>query len=241
MKNKPIVGITGDIDNDKFSVKMSYVYAMERAGACCVFLPPSRSVRMIKRITKTIDALLIPGGGDINPVFYGNPPIPPFTKGGKGGLKLISNKRFNFEKALLEEIIPMQKPILGICYGIQFLNVFLGGTLYQDLQKQRTDTLNHKSGHRIKIYTKSKLYYILSRRDVNGALSNSASIKVNSNHHQAIKEPGKGLIVSACSEDNMIEAIELKNHPYFIGVQWHPERIRDSYSRALFRSFVSAI
>jgi len=66
-------------------------------------------------------------------------------------------KRFNFEKALLEEIIPMQKPILGIYYGIQFLNAFLGGTLYQDIQKQRTDTLNHKSGHRIKIYAKTKI------------------------------------------------------------------------------------
>lgn len=221
--NKPVVGITADVEEGIFSQGMSYVYALERAGACPVFLPPSRSVGTIKKITKTINALLISGGKDINPVFYGESQRIP--------LKLISDERFSFEKALLEEVIPLQKPILGICYGIQFLNVFLGGTLYQDLQRQRPNTLNHKSGHRIEIYTKGKLYYILGRRD----------IEVNSNHHQGIKEPGKGLIISACSEDDLIEAIELKDYPYFIGVQWHPERLRDRHSMALFKSLVNAI
>lgn len=227
---KPIVGITGDIDKGKYSVKMFYADAVESEGACPIFLSPSSIKDTIKGIAWTIDALLIPGGRDINPAFYGNPPLPPFTKGWKGGLRLVSPKRFYFEKTLLKEIMLLKKPILGICYGMQFLNVFLGGTLYHDLARQKPDAINHKSRHGIKIYNSSRLYYIVDREN----------IRVNSTHHQGIKKLGRGLIISACSRDNLIEAIELKNYPYFIGVQWHPERLLNRHSQKLFKSFVSA-
>lgn len=221
--DRPIIGITGDIKGSKFSVNMSYAYAIERAGAIPFFLPPSFSKNRIKYIAATIDALLISGGGDISPVVYGEKQEVP--------LNLVSDKRINFEMALLEEIMVLKKPVLGICYGIQLLNVFFGGSLYQDLKKQRPDSLNHKVGHRIEIYNNSKLYYILGIEDV----------KVNSAHHQGIKKIGKGLSVSASAEDKLVEAIEMKDHPYLIGVQWHPERLSGRHSRNLFRSFIVSV
>ena len=222
MKN-PIIGITGDIADGRFSAKMAYIHAIEKAGACPVFLPPVTSENLIKDTAKAINALLISGGKDINPGFYDGKTT--------GRLNLVSDARFNFEKALLEETMMLKKPVLGICYGLQFLNVFLGGSLYQDLTLEGFDGVDHKTGHKIKIYKKSKLYYILG----------IDSIEVNSSHHQGIKEMGKGLVAGASSGDNLIESIELSDYPYFLGVQWHPERLADRHSRNLFKSFVEAV
>jgi putative glutamine amidotransferase len=218
-----IIGITGDIEDGRFSAKMAYIHAIEKAGACPVFLPPVSSKNLIKDTAKAIDALLISGGKDINPAFYGEKTT--------GRLSLVSDARFNFEKALLEEIITLKKPVLGICYGLQFLNVFLGGSLYQDLKLEGFDRVDHKSGHKIKIYKKSKLYYILG----------IDSIEVNSAHHQGIKEMGKGLVAGASSGDNLIESIELSDYPYFLGVQWHPERLSDSHSGNIFKSLTKSV
>ncbi|MBI4710831.1 MAG: gamma-glutamyl-gamma-aminobutyrate hydrolase family protein [Nitrospirae bacterium] len=171
MRN-PIIGITGDIEDGRFSAKMAYIHAIEKAGACPVFLPPVTSMELIKDTAKAIDGLLISGGKDINPAFYGGKTM--------GRLNLVSDARYNFEKALLGEIMRLKKPVLGICYGLQFLNVFWGGSLYQDLALGGFDGVDHKSGHKIKIYKKSKLYYILGIE----------SIEVNSSHHQGIREAG---------------------------------------------------
>lgn len=220
---KPLIGITGDIEDGRFFAKMGYVHAIGKAGACPVFLPPVSLKNLIKDTAKAIDGLLISGGKDINPAFYGEKTM--------GRLNLVSDARFNFEKALLEEIMTLKKPVLGICYGLQFLNVFFGGSLYQDLKLEGFDRVDHKSGHKIKIYKKSKLYYILG----------TDSIEVNSSHHQGIKEVGKGLAAGASSGDNLIESIELSDYPYFLGVQWHPERLLDSHSGSIFKSFTKSI
>lgn len=219
--NKPIVGITGDGENGDYSVKMVYSQAVERAGALPVFLSPPSAGGEIKGLAGIIDALLIPGGADINPTLFGEKPDAPVNP--------VSPERFYFEKAILGEIMISRKPLFCICYGMQLLNVLRGGTLYHDLARQKADAIKHKSRHRIKIYNRSKLYYILG----------IDNIRVNSTHHQGIKKLGRGLISSAHSRDNLVEAIELKNYPYCVGVQWHPERLLDRYSEKLFKSFVN--
>ncbi|MBI4698350.1 MAG: gamma-glutamyl-gamma-aminobutyrate hydrolase family protein [Nitrospirae bacterium] len=223
--NKPIIGITGDIVDEIYSVKISYARAMEKAGGCPVFLPPVSSKDAIKNIAGKIDALLISGGGDIHPRYYGQKK--------KTALKLISDERFYFERKLLEEILALNKPVLGICYGMQFLNVFFGGTLYQDLNliKTRDMKIDHNAEHKIRFYNQSKLYYILCKE----------GITVNSHHHQVINVIGKGLEASAHSVDGVIEAIELRDYPFLVGVQWHPERLLDRNSQRLFNAFIDAV
>ncbi|HDO26108.1 MAG TPA: gamma-glutamyl-gamma-aminobutyrate hydrolase family protein [Nitrospirae bacterium] len=218
-----MIGITGDVEKNRFSVKIVYAEAVARAGGYPVFLPPSSDRNAAKRLAGLIDALLISGGYDIAPAFYGEKR--------KASMRLISPERFHFERNILRAIMARKKPVLGVCYGVQFLNVALGGTLYQDLAKQKKDAISHRSGHKVEIYKGSKLYYILGKEN----------IKVNSDHHQGIKKPGKGIIVSASSGDGLTEAIELEDYPCFIGVQWHPEMLSDRHSKKLFKSFVNAV
>src|SRR5690625_82490 len=131
-----------------------------------------------------------------------------------------------------------QKPILGICRGLQILNVALGGTLYQDIYAQHEDKLlkhgqdapSNYGTHLINIVKDSKLYQLVQQDQ----------IRVNSYHHQAIKDVGSGLHVSSRASDDIIESIEGKTHPFAIGVQWHPEHLEDAPADALFSAFIKA-
>jgi putative glutamine amidotransferase len=228
--NKLIVGITGDIERGECSIKMAYADAVYNAGVHPVLLLPTAAKNRIKKIALAIDALLISGGRDVDPAFYGGEMNEPACRTGRS-VKPVSFERFYFEKILLKEIMKLEKPVLGICYGMQFLNVICGGTLHIDLPGRESNPVNHRAGHIIKLYNRSKLYYILGRRE----------LLVNSTHHQGIKKLGKGLTVSARSQDGIIEAIEMRHYPYFTGVQWHPERLSDKYSRMLFKSFAGSI
>ena len=175
-------------------------------------------------IVKVIDGLILSGGGDIHPSYYGEETM---TK-----LTLTPDDRIDFEFSLLEEVMKRKKPVLGICYGMQLLNVALGGSLYQDIKKHVPKSMDHRKNHSVRIWPESRLHKIMDGVE---------AIDVISRHHQAINDIGRNLNISADAEDGIIEAIEMEGYPFLIGVQWHPEKeIGDFFTRRLISSFVNA-
>ncbi len=171
------------------------------------------------------------GNFDINPILYGEKPLEP--------LREIKKQRTQFELELISLALERDLPILGVCGGQQAINVVLGGSLYQDIARQVPHALEHeqttpkvKSSHSINILPETKLHRIVRCK----------VLKVNTTHHQAVKDPGRGLITNATAEDGIIEGIESQEHSFVLGVQWHPEFLmeRNLPQRKIFSSFISA-
>jgi putative glutamine amidotransferase len=193
-----------------------------------VFLEPNK--KNIETYAKMIDGLLIPGNSnDINPKEYGEKPIMALP---------IEKHRVNFEFALIHKLKAQRKPILGICGGMQSINVAFGGSLYQDLPSQKIDSkINHNTkdgtivAHDIEIDQSAEALFG----------KNVKRFAVNSIHHQAVKELGDGLFAFAKSDDGAIEGIMSKNHPFLVGIQWHPEFQLSKYDVSLIKSFCNAV
>jgi len=245
---RPLIGITVGKDGEYLKVRHEYASAVIRGGGIALLIPCVNDPLVI---AKTIDGLLIPGGGDIDPSYYSEAPdvrekphlhqdgsvspVSPIPSGlprrsegrCRGELlhhyQLVPRKRTDFEIALIGSIMKHGKPLLGICYGMQLINVALGGSLYQDLGAGFVPAIDHRAGtHRI---------------TGEGDVIRGEHI-VNSSHHQAVKALGKGLRPAAFSDDLVVEAFELDGYPFLVGVQWHPERTDDELSRELFNSFI---
>lgn len=226
---KPVIAIP-QMGNDLFRkyMKSKYQKSLERAGADVKWIELDDIEKAVSK-TLSCDGLLLPGGADINPKMYGE------EKSEKCGTP--NEIRDNAEPVIFREFLKTNKPILAICRGIQLINVCNDGTLFQDIkdvQKCKHMDFFSRAGsiHTVSIDKNSMLYGILE----------SDKINVNSMHHQAINKVGEGFIVSAQSEDGFTEAIELQNHPFCIGVQWHPEHMskKSAEQRKIFSFFVSA-
>src|SRR3989338_7304885 len=229
----PLIGITSDYDDSneqpRFFIKRDYVSAIEELGGIPLLLCPANE-STISHFISLIDGLLISGGGfDIDPKYYSEEP---HLKLGK-----IQPDRTDFEIKLLKLAVEKRMAVLGICGGHQLINVYFGGTLYQDIPSQCSRTINHSQPtpsntpyHSIKINPSTRLSKI--------AKFDTATI--NSTHHQSVKEIGKGFKISATAEDGIIEAVEYNGDGFIIGVQWHPERIylKDSCSKNIFTEFI---
>ena len=215
-----------------------YLAAIEKAGGTPVVIGLDLSPDEIAKQLAQCDAVLLPGSrADIDPQKYGADKHPKTAE--------IDPRRDMADELLLQDAYSLRKPVLGICYGMQMLNVYQTGTLIQDLAEQKKTPVNHAAGrtvpkaHRVRIEPKSALGEILARY-----LDGKRELVVNSSHHQAAETPGAGLrVVARCPEDNVIEAVEGVDPNHFvIGVQWHPERSVDDdpASLELFRAFVHA-
>ncbi|MDD5434046.1 MAG: gamma-glutamyl-gamma-aminobutyrate hydrolase family protein [Nitrospira sp.] len=227
---KPHIAITATTEElrnkEQTTIPIAYAKAIEEAGGIPFIVPILNSKENIVSAAESFDGFLFSGGDDIRPGYYGEEAL--------FNLEVSPDERTDFELNLLKEILILKKPVLGICLGVQLINVAFGGSLYQDICSQISNPLNHRSPHSVSIKENTLLHRIL------GIPGPSGDIVIQSGHHQAVKVVGKGLVVSAVSSDGVIEAIESPDYPFLAGVQWHPEREAGSeYTKKLFNAFVS--
>ena len=224
---RPVIGITGNFnaENSTFCLKDYYVASIADAGGIAVILPCSRDEKLIAEYLEICQGLLFSGGGDLDPVYWGECP--------EQDLGSIEPLRDGFELSMARQGFLSHKAILGICRGCQVLNVARGGSLWQDIDSLMSHDQKAPRAypiHDIFIEPNSQLHSIIG----------SERIRVNSFHHQAVKAVGRNMTITAMAADGTVEAIESREHPYFLGVQWHPECLTDEYSARLFASFTVA-
>ncbi len=229
----PIIGITTyhRTEAGEFALPGAYVDAIALAGGIPVLLPPhaADSSHLLTRL----DGLILSGGGDIDPAIYGGKSHP--------SLYLVNAERDRFELALVKAALTATIPMLGICRGMQLLNVATGGDLvlhvpdvYGDRTLHRLDHPRRPVEHTVQINPSSRLAQLL------GTSAIAPTINVVSWHHQAVKAIAPDWTVVAQAEDGLIEAMEHQQHPWLLAVQWHPElSLNAPIHQQFFREFIN--
>ena len=226
MENAPVIGVT------RCSKLDDYVASVERSGARARVLEVSESPRVV---LQTIDGVLLTGGGDVDPAFYGEDRHETVEDAEPG--------RDEFELDLARRAMEQDVPLLAICRGAQVLNVAAGGTLVQDIPTAVTTDLSHRLtepkncvAHDIQVAVDSRLHVALGT-----AVSAACACRVNSRHHQSVGKLGRNLHASATAPDGVIEGIEAPDATFCLGVQWHPENFwRTGEFKPLFDAFVAS-
>lgn len=224
-----------ELETRRFYLGRDYSEALESFAAVPFHICLIPKKAFISEALKNLDGILLPGcNSDVNPLIYGEEPHPK--------LGSVIPEKDETDLLVLAEAEKLEIPVLAICFGMQILNVFRGGTLFQDIESQIPDCNKHEQGipqgrnsHSIKIEKKSNLMRLIT----NGDLKNSTQI--NSSHHQAVKKIGKNLKVTGRANDGVIECIEdTRKDRFNFGVQWHPELSwqTDKLSNKIFETFV---
>lgn len=239
----PLIGITTariltEEDRVLISMNEAYVQSVVRAGGIPVLIPTGLPPAAWGELFTHLSGVLITGGADVDPVLFNGEPHPRIYG--------IDAQRDQIEIGLVQQAVDAKMPLFGICRGIQVINVALGGTLYTDIADQKSGSLKHDwfpdwprdyLSHDLTVIEDSQLKRILA----SASDASDAPVKVNSMHHQALRDLAPSLRPVAYAADGLVEAVELPGHPFGLGVQWHPECLPESPSQqALFRSFVSA-
>ena len=232
MVKKTIIGVIPLWDEDKSSFWMlpGYLNGIMEAGGCPITLPLSDDYELIYQLAMQFDGFLFTGGQDISPSLYNE------KKSDKCGHQC--EPRDVMESKLFKILLDLDKPALGICRGIQLFNALLGGNLYQDIPTEYSCSFLHEQASPYDIPSHC---VDISKDTPFGKLLEADSLRVNSYHHQAIKNLSSELTVMATSEDGLVEAVYMPGKKYIWAVQWHPEfTLKESSTRKLFSSFVEA-
>ena len=211
---KPVIGVTPLFDSQRQSQWMlpAYLELISEAGGLPVILPLECTGADIGRLIEKMDGFLFTGGDDIDPAFYGEKRLQCCGP--------LCPARDNLEQKLFAAVYQADKPALGVCRGLQFMNAALGGTLYQDLPSQYPSNIIHKQE---KPYDRPVHQVEFPPGSLLRALLNEETLSVNSLHHQGVKELSGVLEATAQAEDGLIEGIAGKEKRYLRAVQWHPE------------------
>lgn len=229
---KPIIGIGADIQSPRGKRELSFAYvtyceAVRRAGAIPLVIPPQPE--NAEELLSRLDGVLLAGGFDCDPSIYGEECHPSCER--------MDTRRQENDLALAAAARRHGVPTLGVCLGLQVMNVAAGGTLIQDIASQHDTEIQHASipedraRHDVIIEQGTQLAGFLPASELN----------VNSSHHQAVKTLGEGLRVTAHAPDGIIEGVEDPRHPFYLGVQWHPEDMTGEESAScIFHAFIAA-
>ena len=245
MRRRPIIGIPTQtlhsIDGipealpESWVMNQRYSRVVAAAGGLPVMIPLLDDEDTLRALYDRMDAVLIPGGVDLDPATYGESPLPTCGR--------LDPARDRVELMFARWALDERKPLFGLCRGLQILNVALGGSLYQDIAAQRTGAIKHDYfptagyardhlAHPVTVTSGSRL----------DAIVGTAPLRVNSMHHQAVKDLAPGLVATAVAPDGVIEAVESTGSQFVLGVQWHPESLteRDPRMHRLLTGFVGA-
>lgn len=235
---KPLIAVTPDEGLSdalpgrpplaRYEIKAAYAQAIIDAGGLPLVVP--YAPESVEQIVALCDGFVVTGGAfDVSPEEYGDT-----ARAGMGPVKLA---RTTFERRLIEKVLQAGKPLLGICGGMQLLNVVQGGTLIQHIPNEVPNALPHEQAHDprqpahdVLVAPDSELHRIVQVE----------SLAVNTTHHQAVAKVGRGLSVSGRANDGVIEAIEGAGEVFVLGVQWHPELLADDAARRIYRALVEA-
>jgi putative glutamine amidotransferase len=229
----PRIGVLPLYNSEKQTLWINPLYfgGIEQAGGLPMLLPLTDSQALWEDCLSSFDGFVFTGGQDLDPALYGQEKLP------ECGYQ--AELRDSQEIYMLRRLLELNKPVLGICRGIQAINVAYGGTLYQDIPTQAPSNVVHRQEmpyevphHQVELLENTLLRRIVGHQH----------ISVNSMHHQAVLEPAPGFIVSAVAPDGLIEAIECPEKRFLLGVQWHPEHMWQNYAsgKKIWQAFVDA-
>ena len=222
MSYSPLIGLTsyGKKEENKYNLPAEYVESVRRAGGIPVLLPPGE--KSVKSLCSRLDGIILTGGGDIHQDHYNGSTHPLIYN--------VDEQRDETELAITKIILERNIPTLAICRGMQILNTFFGGTLFEHLPVLHRFPPRETTKHLVDISPGSKLHGIVS----------TSQMEIVSWHHQAVKDVPKELTITARSKDGVIEGFELDSHPWLVAVQWHPElsASEDKLQQKLFDALI---